>query len=106
LVTIVETTEKTKAVDALKESEERFRRLAEVSAVSELNLRNTMLEAPIGICILDAKTLVSEIVNESFIELAGKPYEAIAGKYYWDSFAEAKPYYEAAFHYSYQACRK
>ncbi|MEI9956162.1 MAG: PAS domain-containing protein [Ferruginibacter sp.] len=54
------------------------------------------MQAPIGICIIDAKTLVSEIVNDSFIEVAGKPYEAIFGKHYWDTFAEAKPYYEAA----------
>ena len=40
--------------------------------------------------------LVSEIVNESFVEVAGKPYEEIAGKYYWEPFAEARPYYETA----------
>jgi len=63
---------------------------------SERDIRNMVLQAPIGICIVDAATLVSEIVNESFIEVAGKPYEEIAGKYYWDTFAEAKPYYESA----------
>lgn len=63
---------------------------------NENNLRSMVLEAPIGICVLDAKTLVSEIVNESFIEVAGKTYEQIAGKQYWDAFAEVKPYYEEA----------
>ena len=63
---------------------------------SELDLRNIVLQAPIGICILDAATLVTEIVNDSFIGVAGKPYEAIAGKFYWDTFAEARPYYESA----------
>ena len=63
---------------------------------NENNLRSLVLEAPIGICVLDAKTLVSEIVNESFIEVAGKPYDQIAGKHYWEAFAEAKPYYEEA----------
>ncbi|MNQ34702.1 Phytochrome-like protein cph1 [compost metagenome] len=63
---------------------------------NEQNLRSMVLEAPIGVCLLDAKTLVCEIVNDSFIEVAGKKYEEIAGKHYWDSFAEAKPYYEEA----------
>ncbi|WP_051662780.1 PAS domain S-box protein [Flavobacterium sp. KJJ] len=61
---------------------------------NENNLRSMVLESPIGICVLDAQTLISEIVNDSFIEVAGKKYEEIAGKHYWDSFAEVKPYYE------------
>lgn len=65
-------------------------------AENENNLRSMVLEAPIGICVLDAPTLVSEIVNESFIEVAGKTYDEIAGKHYWDTFAEVKPYYEEA----------
>jgi PAS domain S-box-containing protein len=60
------------------------------------DLHNIVLNAPIGICILDAATLTSEIVNDKFLEVAGKPYDAIFGKFYWDSFAEARPYYEAA----------
>jgi len=63
---------------------------------NEENLHNTVLNAPIGICILDAGTLVSEIVNDKFLEVAGKPLEAIKGKFYWDSFAEARAYYESA----------
>ncbi|MDB5135570.1 MAG: hypothetical protein JWP37_2173 [Mucilaginibacter sp.] len=60
------------------------------------NLINTVLHAPIGVCILDAKTLVGEIVNEKFLEVAGKSREAILGRFYWDAFAEARPYYESA----------
>jgi PAS domain-containing protein len=63
---------------------------------NEEDLRSMVLQSPVGICVLDAATLTSEIVNNSFIEVAGKPYEAIAGKYYWDTFAEARPYYEDA----------
>lgn len=63
---------------------------------SEQQLTAMIQKAPIGICLLDARTLVSEVVNDSFLEVAGKPYEAIAGQYYWDSFAEARPYYEEA----------
>jgi hypothetical protein len=60
------------------------------------DLHNAVLHAPIGICILNADTLVAEIVNDKFLEVAGKPYEAIHGHFYWDAFAEARPYYEAA----------
>ena len=60
------------------------------------DLKHTILSAPIGICVLDADSLVSEIVNDSFLEVAGKPYEAIIGKMSWEPFAEARPYYEAA----------
>jgi PAS domain S-box-containing protein len=59
-------------------------------------LEKTILNAPIGICILNADTFVAEIVNDKFLEVAGKPYETIFGQFYWDAFAEARPYYEAA----------
>src|ERR1700712_4553941 len=60
------------------------------------NLHTMVLHAPIGICVLDAETLVAEIVNDKFLEVAGKPKEAISGQFYWDAFAEARPYYEGA----------
>lgn len=60
------------------------------------DLYKTVINAPIGICILRADTLVAEIVNDKFLEVAGKPYESIFGQFYWDAFAEARPYYEAA----------
>lgn len=63
---------------------------------SEQNLQSMVLQSPIGICVLDADTLISEIVNESFIEVAGKTREEIAGKPYWETFAEVKLYYEEA----------
>ncbi len=68
------------------------------TAQVEQNIRNMILEAPIGICVLDAATLIREIVNDSFIEIAGKPlyWKQFAGKFYWNTFAEARPYYEAA----------
>jgi hypothetical protein len=59
-------------------------------------LEKTILNAPIGICLLNAETLVAEMVNAKFLEVAGKPYEAVFGQFYWDAFAEARPYYEAA----------
>jgi PAS domain S-box-containing protein len=63
---------------------------------SEQNLRSMVLQAPIGICVMDAATLFIEIANDMFVEIAGKAYKEIVGKFYWDTFAEARPYYEDA----------
>ena len=59
-------------------------------------LKTIVESAPIGICILDAGTFVAELLNDKFLEIAGKPKEAILGKWYWEPFAEAREYYEAA----------
>jgi PAS domain S-box-containing protein len=61
---------------------------------SEEDLRNLVLHAPIGICVLGAESLTTEIVNDRFVEITGKPLDEIAGKYYWDTFRETRPYYE------------
>ncbi|MGE6354683.1 PAS domain-containing protein [Flavobacterium sp. NPDC079362] len=49
-----------------------------------------------AICVLDAQTLKVEIVNDSFIAVAGKPRKKILGNFYWDTFPEARSYYESA----------
>ena len=95
-VTCVETTEKVHTLQELAESETRLVRILDQLRESELDLRNIVLKAPIGICILDAATLIAETVNSSFVEVAGRPHDAIAGKYYWDAFVDARPYYEDA----------
>ena len=55
-----------------------------------------VMNAPVGICVLDAQTLKAEIVNDSFIAVAGKPRQAILGNFYWDIFPEARSNYESA----------
>jgi PAS domain S-box-containing protein len=69
------------------------RRIAELN---EQILRQLVLTAPVGICVLDAPSLIARTVNSSFVEIAGKSFDAIMGKYYWDTFAEAAPYYASA----------
>lgn len=64
--------------------------------MSDPILASSILNAPIGICVLNARTLVGELVNDKFLEIAGKRREDILGKWYWDSFAEAKDFYESA----------
>jgi len=60
------------------------------------NLHQTIMNAPVGMCLLDADTLVAELVNDKFLEVTGKPCEAIIGQNYWDAFSEAKKYHETA----------
>lgn len=52
--------------------------------------------APIGVCILDAATFKAELLNDKFLEIAGKSKEAIIGKWYWEPFAEVREAYEAS----------
>jgi PAS domain S-box-containing protein len=52
--------------------------------------------APIGLCILNTDGLVAEIVNDKFLEIAGKEKNAILGKSFWEPFAEVRAYYEEA----------
>jgi PAS domain S-box-containing protein len=63
---------------------------------NEQELYLLVMNAPVGICVLDAQTLAAEIVNDSFIAVAGKPREAILGNFYWDTFAEVRANYESA----------
>lgn len=56
---------------------------------------NTVIQgAPIGICIIDALTFKAELLNDKFLEIAGKPKAAIIGKWYWEPFAEVRELYE------------
>jgi hypothetical protein len=54
-----------------------------------------VMNAPVGICVLDVQTLKAEIVNDSFIAVASKPREAIPENFYWDTFAETRSCYES-----------
>lgn len=63
---------------------------------SEGNIRSMVLQSPIGICVLDAQTLVTETVNKSFARIVGQTPEALTGKYYGEAFGKVKPYYQEA----------
>ncbi|HVW96155.1 MAG TPA: PAS domain-containing protein [Mucilaginibacter sp.] len=65
-----------------------------MSLINEEVFSALMLNAPIGICIMDATTQVSEVVNDAFLEVAGRSREQIVGHYYWDTFAEVKHLFE------------
>lgn len=76
LVTCVETTEK-----VLNQ-----RRITE----SERNLRNTILQAPVAMCILIGPEHVVSIANERMYELWGKAGDALLGKPIFEGLPEAK----------------
>jgi hypothetical protein len=48
------------------------------------DLKNMVLNAPVGICVLDAQTLVVEIVNPKFLDVPVEPYETIHGQFIGD----------------------
>ena len=76
-----ETTEKVISVNKLKEQERNF--------------RNLVMQAPVGICIVKGDSRIAEMVNDSFLELAGKQRSEIEQKPLWDAVPEAKEYYAA-----------
>ncbi|MGE6355295.1 sensor histidine kinase [Flavobacterium sp. NPDC079362] len=72
-------TETTKKVLAIKQIEEK-----------EAELRNTILKAPIGMCILTGPDHVVDIANEKMIEVWGKTAEEIMNKPIFEGVFEAQ----------------
>lgn len=66
LVTVIETTEKKKATEALKESNVRF--------------INNIMQAPVAMCVLRGKDHIVEIANKQMIQLWGIETEEILNK--------------------------
>ncbi|WP_347049205.1 ATP-binding protein [Flavobacterium olei] len=61
---------------------------------NQLELYLLVMNAPVGICVLDAQSLKAEIVNDSYVAATGKPREAILGHFHWDTFSEVRHLYE------------
>ncbi len=55
---------------------------------SESNLRNTILQSPVAMCILKGKKHYVEIANERMLELWGKKHHEIVGKDLMDGLYE------------------
>ena len=70
LVTVIETTEKKRATDALKESNEQF--------------VNNIMQAPVAMCIFKGKNHVLEIANKLMLELIDKDAEEVLNKPMFD----------------------
>jgi PAS domain S-box-containing protein len=76
LVTVLETTEKKKAVDALTESNARF--------------VNHIMQAPVAMCVLRGEEMVVEIANKHMLELWGKTASEMMDKPIFEGLPEAK----------------
>jgi PAS domain S-box-containing protein len=83
---LVVCTETTKKVLLLKEKEISQERLK----ISEANLRNMILQAPVAMCILRGPNHVVEIANDRMYQLWGKPAEAFSGKPIFETLTDAK----------------
>ncbi|MEP6645621.1 MAG: PAS domain S-box protein [Saprospiraceae bacterium] len=90
LVTVIETTEKVKAVKALKES------LTEVSLAklviqkNEENLKNTISRAPVAMCLFKGENFIVDLANDRMFELWGKPASEVLNKPIFEGLTEAK----------------
>ncbi|MTE25945.1 PAS domain S-box protein [Winogradskyella ouciana] len=66
------------------------------SREKEQHIRAMVSDSPIGICVIDADTLLCEIINDSFIEIVNKPRKEIEQHYFWDFFSTLKPLHSKA----------
>ncbi|WP_020602114.1 PAS domain S-box protein [Spirosoma spitsbergense] len=76
LVTVIETTNKKKADERLKESNERF--------------RNTMKQSPVGITILRGSEYIVEMANDAYLQLVDKKEADFVGKPLFASLPEVE----------------
>lgn len=67
------------------------RKIAEKAALeNERNLRNTILQAPVAMCIFKGPHYIVELANERMFELWGKPAASILNKPVFEGIPEAK----------------
>jgi PAS domain S-box-containing protein len=74
------TNEKQAAIDRLKANEQ--------------NIRNMVLQAPVGMCIVEGDPLYVVEVNDSFLEILGKSRGELKERPYWEVNAEVAAYYK------------
>lgn len=79
LVTVIETTEKKKTTEALKESNARF--------------INNIMQAPVAMCVFRGTEYIVEIANKQMIELWGVKSEDVLNKPIFEALPETKNQY-------------
>lgn len=60
---------------------------------SEKNLRNLVMQAPVGICIVKGEAPKVEVINDTFLELIGKRRKECEENPYWEVLREAEATY-------------
>ncbi|MEO7307366.1 MAG: PAS domain S-box protein [Ferruginibacter sp.] len=99
LVTVIETTEKVKAVKALKESLEDVSLAKLAIQKSEENLRSTILQAPVAMCIFKGENFIVDLANDRMFEFWGKAAKEVMNKPIFEGLPEAKDQgFEAILH--------
>jgi len=59
--------------------------------ISDDDLRDLLRNAPMGVCLLNAATLLIEMANPHFLELTGKRGEDLSGTSYRELFPKTSP---------------
>jgi two-component system sensor histidine kinase VicK len=76
------------------ELEERVATRTKALTESESRFRNLVLQAPVGICMIKGDPFYVQVVNDSFLELAGKNRSDFNHQSYWEAIPEAAAIYE------------
>jgi PAS domain S-box-containing protein len=76
----IEKLEKQRAIDKIKANEE--------------NIRNMVLQSPVGMCIIEGEPLFVREINDSFLAILGKSREALKTRPYWEVNAEVADLYK------------
>jgi PAS domain S-box-containing protein len=79
--------------EELVASQEQYRKLYEELAESNARFRSMVRQAPVSICIIRAGDLYIQEVNDAYLELVGKPRQAIEGHPIWQAVPEAAEVY-------------
>ncbi|MCO5950937.1 PAS domain-containing sensor histidine kinase [Mucilaginibacter flavidus] len=79
--------------EELYESQQSLRDLYEDLAESDLRFRNMVKQAPVGICIIRARDLLIQDVNDSYLEIVGRRREELENHTIWDAIPEAAAAY-------------
>ncbi|MEO6254432.1 MAG: PAS domain-containing protein [Ferruginibacter sp.] len=90
LVTVIETTEKVKSVKALKESLEEVSLAKLAIQKNEENLRSTILQAPVAMCIFKGENFIVDLANDKMFDLWGRTAKEVMHKPIFEALPEAK----------------
>lgn len=81
------------ANEELTESQERLRAINTALLESDTRFRNLVKQAPIGICIVRAKDLWIQDVNDIYLELVGRKRSELENRTIWEAIPEAAEAY-------------
>jgi PAS domain S-box-containing protein len=66
-------------------------KIARTRRISERNLRNIIMQAPVGIVILQGEEMIVEEVNDNYLKIVDLKREALSGKPFFESLPYLKP---------------